>query len=44
MKCPKCQTDNPDDSKYCRECATLFAGAGVEQSPFTKTLDTPVDP
>ena len=21
-KCPKCQTDNPSDSKYCRECAT----------------------
>jgi len=20
MKCPKCQFDNPDDKKYCREC------------------------
>jgi len=21
VKCPKCNTDNPSDSKYCRECA-----------------------
>ncbi|MFC2166147.1 zinc-ribbon domain-containing protein, partial [Acidobacteriota bacterium] len=21
MKCPKCDTKNPDDSKYCKECA-----------------------
>jgi len=21
MKCPKCQTDNPDNKKFCRECA-----------------------
>ena len=20
MKCPKCQTDNPDNKKFCREC------------------------
>ena len=24
MKCPKCQTENPADSKYCKECATPF--------------------
>ncbi len=22
MKCPKCQIDNPDDNKFCRECGT----------------------
>jgi len=22
IKCPKCQTDNPSESRYCRECAT----------------------
>jgi hypothetical protein len=21
MKCPKCHTDNPDESKFCMECA-----------------------
>ena len=20
MKCPSCQTENPDNKKYCREC------------------------
>jgi len=22
MKCPECQTDNPDDAKFCIECAS----------------------
>jgi WD40 repeat protein len=22
IKCPKCQSDNPSDSKYCKECAS----------------------
>ena len=22
MKCPNCQTENPEDSKYCKECAS----------------------
>ena len=21
MKCPKCHIDNPDESKFCKECA-----------------------
>ncbi|MBW2053263.1 MAG: zinc ribbon domain-containing protein [Deltaproteobacteria bacterium] len=24
MKCPKCQTDNPDSRKFCRECGAKF--------------------
>jgi tetratricopeptide (TPR) repeat protein len=24
MECPKCQSDNPDDSHYCRICGTSF--------------------
>ncbi len=30
MKCPRCQTDNPDGSKFCKECATSLTGAEEE--------------
>ncbi|MFC2142633.1 protein kinase, partial [Acidobacteriota bacterium] len=43
MKCPKCDTNNPTDSKYCKECATSLTGAEEAQPSFTKTLDTPVN-
>jgi serine/threonine protein kinase len=39
IACPKCQTNNPDDSKYCKECATPLPES-VEVS-HTKTLETP---
>jgi serine/threonine-protein kinase len=40
MKCPKCNLDNPDDSKFCKECGTNITS--VEEAPaFTKTLETP---
>ncbi|NOR22597.1 MAG: protein kinase [Candidatus Aminicenantes bacterium] len=41
MKCPKCDTDNPSDSKYCKECATpLPSSKEISISP-TETLETP---
>jgi len=38
-QCPKCNTKNPDDSKYCKECASpLKPSADVS---VTKTIKTP---
>ncbi len=38
-KCPKCQTDNPSDSKYCKECATPLPSPG--KAEVTKTIEAP---
>jgi serine/threonine-protein kinase len=43
MKCPQCNTNNPADSKYCKECATSLTGALDSQPSVTKTLETPVE-
>jgi len=40
MRCPKCQTENPSDSKYCKECATPIPASG--DISVTKTLETPL--
>lgn len=37
MKCPSCQTDNPSDSKYCKECATPLTPPGMPA--ITRTLE-----
>jgi serine/threonine protein kinase len=42
MKCPKCQADNPDTSRFCGNCATQLTPAGQPSSSLTKTLESPV--
>lgn len=41
MKCTKCITDNPSDSKYCKEFATPFPSRDEISAP-TKTLKVPL--
>lgn len=41
IACPKCRTDNPDDSKYCKQCATPIP-QNTEHSD-TQTFETPTD-
>ena len=41
MKCPECDTVNPDESKYCKECATSLTGGEDAQPIFTRTLESP---
>jgi serine/threonine protein kinase/Tfp pilus assembly protein PilF len=39
VKCPKCHTDNPSDSKYCKECATQLPS--IEGAAVTETMEAP---
>ncbi len=41
MKCPKCETVNPDDSKFCKECASSLFPDKNPKGSVTKTLQTP---
>ena len=40
MKCPSCQTDNPSDSKFCKECATALPASRPSPPLNTETLET----
>jgi hypothetical protein len=41
IKCPKCQTNNPDTQKFCGECATPLQPS--KEIPVTETLETPTE-
>jgi serine/threonine protein kinase/tetratricopeptide (TPR) repeat protein len=41
MKCPKCQSDNPDTVKFCGECGTNITSSVDAHPSITKTMETP---
>jgi serine/threonine-protein kinase len=41
MKCPKCNFDNPADTKFCGECAAPLHPSEEISAPLTETLETP---
>ncbi|NIO49398.1 MAG: protein kinase [Candidatus Aminicenantes bacterium] len=41
IQCPKCHSDNPDNTIYCGKCATPLKSA--EKISITKTLITPAE-
>ena len=38
-ECPKCQTENTEDSQFCKKCAAPLPG--IQDAFHTKTLETP---
>jgi serine/threonine protein kinase/tetratricopeptide (TPR) repeat protein len=43
LKCPKCETVNPADSKFCKECATSLPSFDKPQISVTRTFETTAD-
>jgi serine/threonine protein kinase/tetratricopeptide (TPR) repeat protein len=43
LKCSKCETVNPADSKFCKECATALPSSEKPQISVTRTLEMPAD-
>ncbi len=41
--CPKCQTDNPPDAKFCNSCGLQFDSMDKFPVSHTKTLKTPTE-
>ena len=43
VKCPRCDTVNPSDSKFCKECATPLPSSTKGSVPFTMTLENQIE-
>lgn len=41
MKCPKCNSDNPDGTRFCGNCASPLESSKEISVSHTKTLETP---
>ena len=42
MKCPHCQSDNPDSTSFCGKCGTPLGSPDDVSTSVTRTLMTPV--
>jgi len=42
MKCPKCQSDNPDSTSFCGKCGTKLQPLEEVVFSVTRTLETPI--
>ena len=41
MECPKCHSDNPEDSGFCSKCGPQISSSEEVSVSPTKTLETP---
>ncbi len=41
-ECPKCHTENPPESKYCKECASALLTRDEMDVIHTRTVETPI--
>ncbi len=41
MKCPQCQYQNPDDTRFCGNCGRPLAGTSGSSIAFTQTFQPP---
>ena len=41
MKCPRCQHDNPDDTRFCGQCGRELPETGESPYPATLAYQTP---
>lgn len=42
MKCPKCQFENPDGTRFCGNCAESLPSSDYLTFHHTKTIETPI--
>ena len=43
LKCPECQSENPDDARFCSQCTSPLRPGETASKPLTKTLQIPKD-